>query len=464
MERKKCMKEHQSTALVYSKENIYFVLMLITSIFVYSILAVSVIGIIIIFIMVAIALFTHGLFIGYIRGNGVKLSEKQFPEVYDKAKKISEEMGITTVPDIYVIESSGILNALATRFFGKNMVILYSDIFDLINHERHEELHFILAHELAHIKRNHIIKNLLFIPANFVPFLSEAYSRACEYTCDRMASSYIQNVQAGIHSLLILSIGKELSDQVNKDEYIRQLQVEKSFFVWLSEKLSTHPPLPKRIAALETFFMEIPEVRFKTPVGKIVGVFFLFIAIVGTSIFAMAKMESFLSSNFDSLFEGIYYNNELEEAYYTEDLQWTEQLLEEGADASAILPDTDETLLHIAISNLDTEYLELYLHYTDPNVVNGLNEPLLHYAGYYGYYEMLPILIDAGADINLKDEYGNTPLIAAMNEDIDIEVLQYMLENGADPTIANNDGVSALSFAEEHNLEEVVELFQSYME
>jgi len=465
------MKENQYSSLVTSKENAYFILMLIASSMTYLLLTFSIVGIIFIFIMFLIATITHGLFIGNIRANGVKLGPHQFQEVYEKAVEISQNMGLKKVPDIYVIESSGILNALATRFFGKNVVVLYSGIFELIKNEQYDEVHFVLAHELAHIKRNHILKSMLLLPMNFIPFLSEAYSRACEYTCDRMAAFYIQNTQAAVNSLVLLSIGTELYDRVNKEEYIRQLENENGLFVWLSEKLSTHPPLPKRIYALEAFFEERPYVRFKSPILKLIGASFLTALLFVGILVGSYQLFNIFQTNFSQVFaaeEDVWmefeYENELEQAYYEDDLEWTKQLLEEGADPSIVLSNSNETLVHLAIANGEPHFVELYLHYTDSNIMNGNGEGLLHYAGYYGYYDMIPVLIDLGADVNDIDDQGNTPLLAAtMNGSAPPDILQYMLDHGADPLMPNANGLSPLTYAKNKQLNEIVKLYEYYL-
>lgn len=464
------MKE-QTTSYVHPKETLYFTIMIIVSVIMYLALALSVIGIVILISLLIISVFAHGLFIGYIRANGVKLGPNQFGHVYEKAVEISSSMGLKKVPDIYVIESSGILNAFATRFFGKNMVTIYSGVFELMKEGHEEELHFILSHELAHIKRNHIIKSLLLVPANFIPFLSEAYSRACEFTCDHLASAYTQNVNAATNGLLMLSIGKELFKDVNKEEYIRQLEQENSLFVWLSEMLSTHPPLPKRIAQLETSFIDRPAVKFKIPALKIFGVSFLvsglfvaFAAAVTSVIYFVTTVMNF--SLFPSLEESewaTYYSNDLEKAYYEDDYEKAVQLLEEGSiDLTEIFPDTNETLLHTAILHGDTVFLELLLQYTNPDVVNAAGEPLLHYAAYIGNYDVIPLLIESGADLSLQDQLGNTPLHAATSNEIDLSILSYMLENGADPTTPNNEEITPLMIAEEEGWTDVVRLFHEY--
>jgi Zn-dependent protease with chaperone function len=237
--------------LVHENEKSYYTLCLVISILTYLGLILSIIGIFYIIIGLIITLVLQGISIGHIRNNGVKLSERQFPEIYAQAKKTATHMGILNVPDIFIIESGGILNAFATNFLGRNFIVLYSDIVEISKEGHAEELNFIIAHELAHIKRKHITKQLLILPALWVPFLGNAYSRACEYTCDRMAAAYINSPVGATNGLAILAVGKRLFDDLDLVEYIQTANEETGFFIWLSQVLSTHPPLPKRIAEIQ---------------------------------------------------------------------------------------------------------------------------------------------------------------------------------------------------------------------
>ena len=124
----------------------------------------------------------------------------------------------------------GTLNPFATRFFGKNMVVVFSEIFDLSEEEQEEELLFVLAHEFAHIKRRHVMVHLLLFPAMFIPFLGEAYLRACEYTCDRYAAYYVGNLDAAKEALSMLAIGKKLSSKMSKEAYVEQIRGGSGFF------------------------------------------------------------------------------------------------------------------------------------------------------------------------------------------------------------------------------------------
>ncbi|MFQ3579578.1 MAG: M48 family metallopeptidase, partial [Bacteroidales bacterium] len=105
---------------------------------------------------------------------------------------------------------------------------------------------FVIGHELGHIKRKHVIKSLLLFPSVFVPFLAAAYSRACEYTCDSIAYSLCpKGVKSG---LLVLAAGPRSFVQINSKEFIAQEYNEDGFWMWISEKFSTHPHLARRFA------------------------------------------------------------------------------------------------------------------------------------------------------------------------------------------------------------------------
>ena len=72
-----------------------------------------------------------------------------------------------------------------------------------------------------------------------------AYSRACEYTCDRYGKAY--GKPSGNQGLLVLAAGKALYGKVNEEEMIKQTEDEHGFFMWLAEVSSTHPGLAKRV-------------------------------------------------------------------------------------------------------------------------------------------------------------------------------------------------------------------------
>jgi ankyrin repeat protein len=85
----------------------------------------------------------------------------------------------------------------------------------------------------------------------------------------------------------------------------------------------------------------------------------------------------------------------------------------------------------------------------------------LHFASWWGYFEIVKFLVSQGADVNRKDKlYYWTPLYyAAMNEQDEydfrtyhtkkdqLEIVEYLLKNGADPNILSKTDQSALDLA-----------------
>jgi len=89
-------------------------------------------------------------------------------------------------------------------------------------------------------------------------------------------------------------------------------------------------------------------------------------------------------------------------------------------------------------------------------------------ACYYGNYELIELLIEKGANIHQKDNYGrNAAYIAVMNNQINImndqmNILKKVFELGVDIDISIDDGYSPLTLAAYRNHLNVIEfLIQS---
>jgi Zn-dependent protease with chaperone function len=203
-----------------------------------------------------LGLFAHGLALGRIRGNAVRVSERQFPQLHRLAASHARRLGLKRVPDIYVLESGGLLNAFATRFLGRDFVILYADVLELALAQGEAAVSFILGHELAHVWRGHLKHRWLTTPGRLFPYLGPAYSRACEYTCDRIGA--FCQPDGAITGLLVLAAGKQLHAHVDVKEYAAQAVSDQGFWVRRAEVISSHPLLPKRIAALLKAGVAVP--------------------------------------------------------------------------------------------------------------------------------------------------------------------------------------------------------------
>lgn len=243
------LSESKINGYVTDGETVYFVIMLIISILCYFILTVSIIGILYILLIGLFLLLMQAFCIGHIKQNTVKITKNQFKEIYDIVEKYSKKLNIKNMPDVYLMQSGGVLNALATRFLFKDIVILYSDILELAYEQGENAVNFIIAHELAHIKRKHISKKKYILCAEIIPFLGLAYSRACEKTCDKIAAAIVE--KSPIEGLLVLAAGKKLYKKVNPSYFVSEAYNEKGFWGWFSEICSTHPHLATRVRYLK---------------------------------------------------------------------------------------------------------------------------------------------------------------------------------------------------------------------
>ncbi|HUK20381.1 MAG TPA: M48 family metallopeptidase [Gemmatimonadales bacterium] len=253
--------------LVHSHERSLYTLVLLVSLVVYGVLIISAManpqtaaGILGYVAMFALAgFFVHALALGRIRGNGVLVSERQFPMVHQMVTRHAQRLGMSEPPTVYVLESGGILNAFATKLLGRRFVILNSDVLALAVRQGESAVSFIVGHELGHHWRGHLKYRWLTAPGRLFPYLGPAYSRACEYTCDRVGA--FCEPDGAINGLLLLAAGSWLYSQVDAREFAAQAEGDSGYWVRRAERVSTHPRLPKRVAALLALGVSNPKTQ-----------------------------------------------------------------------------------------------------------------------------------------------------------------------------------------------------------
>ena len=65
--------------------------------------------------------------------------------------------------------------------------------------------------------------------------------------------------------------------------------------------------------------------------------------------------------------------------------------------------------------------------------------------------EMARMLIARGANVNVADKLGMTPLLWAANVDFgDTAMIELLLKSGAKPDVRNKDGLTALELARKY--------------
>ena len=238
--------------LVYKNEKALFGLML----------AVSVAGWVLLLAVTFGSAILYGLlfFVGYcfaqsalvstIKGTAVHITGGQFPDLQRQVMECCAKLGLEEVPDAYLMQMGGVLNAFAVRFLGRHFIVLYSEVVDALE-DNPDALNFYIGHEIGHIKRKHLSWSAFLLPASVLPLLGAAYARAREYTCDRhglAACAHPANAQLG---LAALAAGGKRWRTLDQGAYLAQAQHSDGFWMSFHELVGDYPWLVKRMGALK---------------------------------------------------------------------------------------------------------------------------------------------------------------------------------------------------------------------
>jgi ankyrin repeat protein len=168
-------------------------------------------------------------------------------------------------------------------------------------------------------------------------------------------------------------------------------------------------------------------------------------------------------------------------AAFTGNIEAIKQHLAAGTDVNA-KDAVGNTPLIVAAGNGYNEIAELLIaEGADVNAKGSIDWTSLHHTAIQGYKEISELLIDNGADVNAKDEDGKTPLDDADGETADllrehggksgaedsihvaaiignIKAIRQHLEAGTDVNLKNDYGWTPLHWAALEGQKEIVEL------
>ncbi|MBB1089699.1 M48 family metalloprotease [Rhodopseudomonas palustris] len=235
--------------LVYPREPLLSASTLILGLLVWLILIIGTFGGALIIILLGFLsyLFTQSALIARIKGNGVELSAAQFPDLYAQFVACCQRLNIKNPPHAYLLSGNGVFNAFATRFLGRNYVVLLSDIVDAMNNHP-DGVRFYIGHELGHIRMGHLTGHLLRWPVLWLPLLGAAYARACENTCDRHGLACSDSPTNAAQAIACLAAGGQRWQQLNLTAYYQQAQISSGFWSSFHELIAGYPWITKRIA------------------------------------------------------------------------------------------------------------------------------------------------------------------------------------------------------------------------
>lgn len=190
-----------------------------------------------------------GFFVGMIRGNSIRVTKDQYPEIYAIVEEQARALEIEQMPEIYI--TCGHFNAFVTKFARRHILMIYSEVVETSLKGNYDVLKYVTAHELCHIKQRHLSKRTMLFPSAVIPFLSLAYSRGCEYTCDRTGFHF--SPKGAIEGVLVMTVGKEIHSRFNVERHLDDMAHNAGFWTWFSEKFLTHPHMYNRLLEIRRF-------------------------------------------------------------------------------------------------------------------------------------------------------------------------------------------------------------------
>jgi hypothetical protein len=157
----------------------------------------------------------------YVRGNSVRLSRTQFPEVYAILEDHCRRLGMAEVPELFLTASTIQPFSQTYSSWRENYIVLHQILFDTDYHKTLDVVAFTLGHELAAIRLHHtaVWNEMLLTYVSAVKWLKNPLNRVRVFSRDRYGA-YL--APTGFRGLLIYAAGRRMMNYVNVDEYFEQ--------------------------------------------------------------------------------------------------------------------------------------------------------------------------------------------------------------------------------------------------
>lgn len=458
-------KNRQVKQSVTIRERLYFWLLLLSTIttgccLVVAVLVLKTIGIVI----VGIVLFLLGVFwvrqwvlVTTIRTDGILLSEKQQPVIYEQLRQDAERLGFWKAPEIIMAQHKAIKRPRTIGLFQKYLLVLPVD-YPLDLTTRLE-----ILRELVHLKQNHEEKRMLLMIGSWIPFLRSAYLRACEETADRLALVQLEE-QERIPELVRSIVGRDSWQSLDLEAYIEQKNQSMSFATTLSELFRNQSSVSRRL----TFAgLDVPR-KPATRVASGILVSLSCLTLAGLIFFATElNLPHWLTDSASSIEQQTMAKEDLGESKLMTAIQKGTlkeiEVLIPKSDMKAVDADGDTALHYLGYrkssEGLESVFKALLAAGSDVNAINEFGERPFITAVYSNNKELVELYLKQGEKIDRQDDEKYTPLHHAV-EGEGKETVKLLLAHGADPTIKNADGYTPLMMAQEYELDEIIALLK----
>ena len=252
---------YNTTAYRYPREQLILSLTLLLVFLVIALTATATVCLSAVFILAAVAI-SYAMNRAHHRALLAQAREVTPRSTPHLATLVAESAAkLQTEPVQVFVAPSDTLNAYTFGLLPPKVLVLHSALLQVMDQDH---LRFILGHELGHVRLGHTWLNSLVggmagIPSPFLgsTLLAMAFlwwNRACEFSADRAGLLACGNPHKAVGALVRLAAGTEAHTQSDLQRVYRLLDAEDDHILSnLSETLTTHPMMIRRINALRRY-------------------------------------------------------------------------------------------------------------------------------------------------------------------------------------------------------------------
>jgi len=240
------------------------------------ILTFATFGLILIYIGLLIFFIWFGLSITKARliANSVRVSNKNFPEIFEIYKDVKESLDYKEEIPIYIIEE-GTVNALIAKFFRTRFIVLHSGLVVGMQGKNKLQMKWIIGRFIGALKAKHFKTNFLRILIESIEkikifnFFILPYERAAQYTGDNIGLLVCEDVEQVFYAFDKFLVGNDLAKQIQFEGLIDQARdIKDNFFAILARLSSSHPHQVDRYLNLIAFARKSYPAQFEAFIEK----------------------------------------------------------------------------------------------------------------------------------------------------------------------------------------------------
>lgn len=237
-------------------EDLLFALLAALSVLVWLMLTVCTLGLVwpLLVACHVLALPFRSALVARLRGDGVLVGPAQRPLLYACLEHCCARLGLTELPQLYVLPGGAGRRRPGARFLGRHFLVLPCAVVDALDGDE-EALRFYVGHELGQIAGVRPLRRWWLAVMAGLPLLGAAHARAGVYRCDRLGLACCNGdaqaaSAAGLRALAVLAAGGRGARAFDPDAYSAQADASGGFWMSLNELLADRPWLCKRMARL----------------------------------------------------------------------------------------------------------------------------------------------------------------------------------------------------------------------